>query len=144
MSLPAVNPVTGEEWRPVRGYPGRYEASSHGRVRSLPRITSAGRRIKGRTLSSGIGHAGHPIVALAYDGVTRSFQVNRLVADAFLKRPPAYLIAPQIRHRDGDLTNCRAENLQWVPNGYVAGQLLSAYRRGETAQGRSDAGRAGV
>ena len=26
-----------EEWRPIRGYEGRYEVSSLGRVRSLPR-----------------------------------------------------------------------------------------------------------
>lgn len=31
-----------EEWRSIPGYQGRYEASSHGRVRSLDRLKSNG------------------------------------------------------------------------------------------------------
>ena len=38
-----------EEWRPVPGYEGRYEVSSHGRVRSLDAY--CGNRFGTRTLS---------------------------------------------------------------------------------------------
>ena len=41
-----------EEWRPVSGYEGAYEVSDQGRVRSVDRVDSAGRRLRGRVLSA--------------------------------------------------------------------------------------------
>lgn len=121
-----INPITGEEWRTVRGYEGRYEVSSLGRVRSLDRKTIDGRRIRGRTLAQSPGHAGNPLVVLCYDGNYRSRQVNRLVAEAFIKRPSG-LLRPDVYHNDGDPANCRASNLKWVPRGYSAGLRTSQH-----------------
>lgn len=47
--------MTEEEWRDVVGYDdmykGMYQVSNMGRVRSLDRIDSIGRRVKGRIIS---------------------------------------------------------------------------------------------
>lgn len=42
--------MTGETWLPIEGWEGRYEVSTHGRVRSVPRLDRLGRRLRGRVL----------------------------------------------------------------------------------------------
>lgn len=98
-----------EEWRPVVDYEGRYEVSSHGRVRSLDRIITdrAGhsRRHTGRIMSTPLNGMGRPSLML---GGQNSQRVSNLVAAAFLgPRPPGQVV----RHWDDDPTNNRVENL---------------------------------
>ena len=44
-----------EEWRPVVGYEGFYEVSSHGRLKSVPRT----KRFKERILKGGVTRFGY-------------------------------------------------------------------------------------
>lgn len=117
---PRINDLTGEEWLPVLGYEGRYEVSSFGRIRSLPRLvkTKGGvRRIPGRTMSLNTCHTlGAPGVCLSYEGKRRTHMVGRLVADAFLPKPRG-ITWPEVYWRDGDRGNCKVKNLKWVPRG---------------------------
>lgn len=92
------------EWRPVVGAE-HYEVSEYGEVRN------------GKTaqlLSTVINVRGFPCVTLyATDSRTRYFwQVNKIVAQAFL-RPSHYSQESSVWHVDGNLLNCRADNLRW-------------------------------
>jgi hypothetical protein len=100
-----------EEWRPVVGYPG-YEVSSHGRVRSLPRVVTSDKRsaqrYPGKSLRTSIGKIGYPVVQLGRQSGPK--YVHELVCGAFHgQRPEGFTVS----HLDGCKTNNNAENLAW-------------------------------
>ena len=102
-----------EEWRSVIGYEGLYEVSSLGRVRSLDRMTTGSSRyaVKGKLLKLSIKPGtGYLSVGLTRDGRTKTWNVHRLVGDAFIGPRPEGLVTC---HADGDKTNNRAENLRY-------------------------------
>lgn len=100
--------MTDELWLPVLGYEGLYEVSSEGRVRSL-----AGRR-SGRVLKSRVlkpfNIRGYCLVGLSRNGVTKTFQVHRLVMCSFTGLEPLL----EVNHKDGNKSNNRHTNLEWV------------------------------
>ncbi len=99
-----------EVWRPVKEYEGIYEVSSYGRVRSIDREDSAGRKRKGKILSPSSNH-GYLGVNLGKNGKLNFIPVAYLVAQAFLgERPAGY----QVHHRDAIKHNNRIENLEYV------------------------------
>lgn len=98
---------SGEEWRPVPGWP--YEASSLGRIR---------RAETGRILAPIAHTKGYHRVNLSQlnpDGgraLRRHAYVHELVCEAFHgPRPPGM----QVDHRDTVRTNNTAANLRWLP-----------------------------
>jgi hypothetical protein len=105
-----------EIWRPVVGYEGAYEVSNLGRVRSLDRLvparTKAGthfwKRWKGRVLCQHIGTHHYFAVVFSALGVTDTRTVHTVVAEAFIGPCPA---GEEVRHRDCDNLNNRADNL---------------------------------
>jgi NUMOD4 motif-containing protein/HNH endonuclease len=99
-----------EEWRPVPGYEGVYEVSDHGRVHSIARILRNGRRMKGCMLKPWINPWGYPVVGLRLDGAQIFRPVHRLVALAFLGPTPE---GQEVRHLDGDSSNCALTNLAY-------------------------------
>lgn len=88
-----------EEWRPVPGYEGLYEASNLGRVRS-PR----------RVLKQRLNNMGYPVVEMSRGGRSRESLVHRQVLKAFQGEPPA---GTECRHLNGVSTDNRIENLTW-------------------------------
>lgn len=103
-----------EIWKDVVGYEGYYQVSNLGRVRSLDRIASNGRKIKGKILSTKVNTAPYyPRVSLSVNGKMKLAQVHRLVAQAFVYNPdPEH--KTQVGHKDESRTNNRADNLEWV------------------------------
>jgi hypothetical protein len=105
-----------EEWRPVVGYEGRYEASSHGRVRSLGFYSGNRWGTKtwraGRTLTA-FRVQGHGYYAVTLtDGETQTDErLHRIVLRAFVGEPPPD--RPNGLHEDDDPANNRVENLRW-------------------------------
>lgn len=101
--------MTTEEWRSVEGWP--YEVSNEGRVR---RASSArgGFFGVGRIVAQVTSPTGYRTVSLWVDGKMRRARVHQLVAAAFVgPRPgPAW----GVNHKDGDKTNNRPANLEWV------------------------------
>lgn len=95
-------------WRPVVGYEALYEVSDTGLVR---RISGGKGAVAGRVLTLSVNSKGY-LRARLHDGhgCRRRF-VHRLVAEAFLG-----LAEPgqQCNHIDGDKTNNRASNLEWL------------------------------
>lgn len=120
----------GEEWRPIPGYQA-YEASSHGRVRSVDRVVPAGPGGKGRHAVKGVilsqreTPKGHLHVKLYQDNMGRAVGVHRLVCHAFHGDPPTP--KHQAAHRDGNPKNNHYDNLYWATQSQ---NLLDSVRHG--------------
>lgn len=101
--------MSNEVWRPVVGNEA-YAVSDHGRVKRA--VTSPG-ATAGRILKPQKINAGYLQVRL-YSGTRESSRWERvhvLVAEAFVPNPHN---KPQVNHIDGDKTNNKSANLQWV------------------------------
>jgi len=99
-------------WKPVVGYEGTYEVSAElQQVRSLDRVTSHGRRIKGTTLKVQTQDTGYKTVMLykGQRGSTRS--LHTIIAKAFIG--PAPEGKPFVLHRDDDKANNTLSNLYY-------------------------------
>lgn len=103
--------MTQEIWRGVPGFETQFEISDHGRVRSLDRVMSNGRRIKGRMISTKAGNSrGHRTVRLSTISGQKWFGVHRLVLMAYVGPcPDGY----QGCHNDGNPGNNHVSNLRW-------------------------------
>lgn len=135
------------QWRKIPYAPDCYEVSDSGIVRVLPRQVIANRKdgttsirhIDGHYLNQYVREGGkskgHPVVSLsAVQGGKKvgETRVCLLVARAFHGCPytPGDTKASQrwrIMHRDGDITNNYADNLEWIGNtaaGYIDGNSL--------------------
>ena len=99
-----------EVWMPIPGYDGWYEVSNLGRIRSYHKF-GWGRRIYPEDIKLYTTKRGYVQVSLTKDKVSRQRDVHRLVAAAFLPKAPAGM---QIDHINGDKTDNRAINLEWV------------------------------
>lgn len=115
--------LANEEWRALPS-DSDFEVSSLGRIRSLPRLRSDGRRVTGKILKDNPCTNGYPQVLLK--GKTK--MVHRLVAEAFVQNPDGL---PFVNHKDGDKANSTPGNLEWVTFSqnvvharYVLGQLV--------------------
>lgn len=106
-----MNNNTNEEvWKDIEGYEGHYQVSDFGRVRSLDRVSSSGRKLKGKVLKQKITK-GYNMVGLSKDGKQKNKTVSRLVAKAFT---PNLENKPEVNHVDENKRNNRADNLEWV------------------------------
>src|SRR3954454_8532865 len=107
-----------ERWEPIGPveYAGHYEISDLGRVR---RSAAGACTRPGRILLPAPTRSGHPIVKLSAGGISRSFQLASLVADAFLSAGSPGAI---LKHRHGDRSNCAADNLTWASRSDLEGR----------------------
>jgi len=84
--------MIGQGWRDIPGYAGLYQVSDAGKVRSVDREVSDGkggkRKLKGQTLMSAPSSKGYHTVALCKNGVQKTHNVHRLVAETFLGTCP--------------------------------------------------------
>lgn len=123
----------GEEWRDIPGWEGLYQASSEGRVRSLPRLVRNGRytRLTRCTvLKQGRTTTGYPQVTLYGEGRSATVPVHRLVCSAFHGPPEGKM---DVAHADGSRDNNRPDNLRWATR---AENMLE-----RTAHGRANTSR---
>lgn len=100
-----------EIWRPIKGHEN-YEVSNKGNIRSKDKIvtTKAGWTFKssGRVLKPWKCKPGYLMVQLTNN---KREMVHRLVAKVFIPNPDN---KPMINHLNGDKTDNRVENLEWV------------------------------
>lgn len=113
-----------EHWAEIIGWP--YEVSDAGRVRrSQPGPATR----PGFVLKPYATERGYLRIQLSRDNAPRRFMVHRLVAEAFVPNPEGKRF---VNHRNGDPTDNRAENLEWVTQ---RENQLHAYDRGLQAAG---------
>lgn len=103
--------------KPIRGYEGMYEVDNLARVFSVERVKTVNdngriydKPIAAKRLRQGLNSNGYKVVTLTKNGVTKTYYVHRLVADAFIENPNRL---PMINHKDEDKTNNLPENLEW-------------------------------
>lgn len=106
-----------EQWVPLLGYPG-YSASNLGRVRNDKRD----RILTIVQLPTSYGYVG-----LIKDGVQVKRSVSKLISETFLPIPTIANFTTPI-HFDGDLSNCRVNNLDWRPRWFAIKHTLQ-FRR---------------
>lgn len=99
-----------EDWKPVKGWEDFYAVSSLGRVM---RTAPGKKTYPGKILSTPARSARYPCVRLISGKRIRTYQVHRLVAEAFLP-PPENPRSTYVAHRDGNPENPRADNLYWA------------------------------
>ena len=103
-------------WKSVQGYEGHYEVSNLGEIRSVPRVidTKSGpKRYPGKIVKSHpTGRNKRIAVALTKDGKRQAMVLSGIVARAFL--PTNDNVDNRVLYIDGDISNNKAENLQWV------------------------------
>lgn len=104
-----------EVWKPVPGFESTHEASSLGRVRSLPRWRKVFRTKclqKGKVLNPVRLRYGALGYALCReDGGHKAFPAAVVIAMAHVPNPDGYRF---VRPKDGDYSNLAADNLEWV------------------------------
>ena len=96
-----------EEWRDIPGYAKQYQISNLGNLRVI------------LPLKFFTNNSGYQVAHIFLEGKKGSRKrekytqklVHRLVATAFIPNPNGY---PQVNHIDGDKTNNRVDNLEWI------------------------------
>lgn len=78
----------------------------------------------GRVIKQQVGGLGYVRVELWENGKGRKYLVHRLVAQAFIPNPER---KPQVNHIDGDKSNNKISNLEWVTQ---SENQIHAYRCG--------------
>ena len=107
--------IDTEEWRTIPGYSGFYEASTHGRIRSLDRMETCKngqrRKRKGKTIKSFPDNDDYYHVKLFKGKGPKNFLTHRLVALTFI---PNAKELPQVNHINEIITDNHVSNLEWV------------------------------
>lgn len=119
MTLPEdTDRPMSETWKAIAGYEGYFSVSDLGRIRSETRTVPHKRHgsvtYTGKMLSPTITERGanrYCLINLTKDGKGKSWLVHRLVAAAFVDNPNDQNV---VNHIDGDGTNNRASNLEWI------------------------------
>lgn len=120
--------MTEERWVPLPEWEGLYEISDHGRIKSLPRVSTlhhGGRRIEPGGIRRLADHKfGYKLVLLSHGKRRVMKQVHSLVLEAFVgPRPPGMVTC----HNNGDPADNRLENLRWDTQ---SNNLFDAVRHG--------------
>lgn len=97
-----------EVWKDIPGFEGYYQASTHGRIKSLGTITKYKPTVK--ILKPFITPQGYARLHIGKKHDRRTWGVHRLIATTFIPNPHN---KPQVNHIDGDPSNNRVENLEW-------------------------------
>lgn len=101
-----------EEWRPVKGYDGRYEVSNFFNVKSL----NYRRTGKAKLLETHTDENGYIKVSLCENGKRKHCSVHRLVAEAFIPNPDNKEQVDHIIPLSNGGTN-EVWNLRWATAG---------------------------
>lgn len=119
-----MDEVTPEQWLPIPGFVGFYEASSLGRIRSLPR-----KCCRGQVLNPSVMPNGYLSVAPSVHNIQTRDYVHRFIAATFLGPCPE---GQEVRHLDGDPANNRRSNLAY---GTHEENMQDMVRHGRTIAG---------
>lgn len=104
-----------EVWKDIPEYEGFYQVSNLGNVRSLNRICSRGRKLKGKMLKYALCGRGYFAVELNKNGKAKTITIHKLVTYAFLNHKPCghKLV---VNHIDINRENNNLYNLEIITN----------------------------
>lgn len=104
-----------EIWKEIKGYEGYFEVSNLGNFRSKDRVIkykSTGIRLyPGKTLKTETIVEGYQRIVLMKQAIRKRYMCHRLVAKTFIPNPDN---KPFVNHINGDKSDNRVENLEWV------------------------------
>lgn len=122
-----------EEWRWIKGYEGLYEVSNLGNIRSWIKAGGGGTTMRSspRIRKHYIRKDGYHYIGL----IDKSYQVHRLVAEAFIPNPEN---KPQVDHIDTDPSNNRVDNLKWATQSENNLNPITRKRRSEVLKGNKN------
>lgn len=95
-----------ELWKSIPGTRGMIQISSEGRARSFLRGYP-------KILKTNEDGKGYSRLRVTIDRVKLSYKIHREVAKAFIDNPEGL---PQVNHKDGNKSNNKVSNLEWVSN----------------------------
>lgn len=104
-----------EVWKDIPEYEGLYQVSNLGNVRSLDRLCSRGREIKGTVLKPRLSSVGYFNVNLYKCGEFKTKTVHGLVSCAFLNHTPNG-VKLVVNHIDINRENNNLYNLEIITN----------------------------
>lgn len=109
-------------WKDVNGFDKDYQISNFGDVR-IKKSDGSFKQLKPTKFGKGYLH-----INLVKGGKQKSFQIHRLVAEAFVPNPKNL---PIINHKDENPLNNCANNLEWCTYSYNInyGTRLERYRK---------------
>lgn len=119
-----------EIWKYIKEYPN-YMISSYGRIKSLGNNKTR----KEKILKPKKKRNGYLQVHLSKNGKLKSFQIHRLVAEAFIPNPNNY---PQINHKDENKGNNVVSNLEWCTAKYNSNYGSLNERKSQTLKGNTN------
>ena len=102
--------ANAEVWLAVPGYEGFYEVSDHGRVRSFHNFGHELKR-EPKMMNPTKERYGYLQLTLCKNAVHEQIKVHQIVARAFMPQEQSGM---QIDHINGDKTDNRLVNLEWV------------------------------
>ena len=105
-----------EKWKYIKDYELLYEVSNFGRVRSLDRFDSCGRKVKGKILQVNYNQYGYVSVILCKNGQNKRVLIHRLVLSTFV--PIINMNKMQVNHINENKTDNRICNLEWCDAKY--------------------------
>ena len=128
-----------EIWKPIEGY-AEYLISNLGRVKSIERTHTTNNRwgkidrvVGERILKTSKTSGGYLKVSLRKNGISNTFLVHRLVAEAFIPNPDNL---PCINHKDENPSNPIYTNLEWCTYKYNSNYGTSKKRISEKHKGK--------
>lgn len=99
-----------EKWRDIPNYEGLYQASDLGRIKSLDRIDSLGRKVKGKIIKTTKDKDGYLYFTLCKNGIKKQARVHRVVLLSFVDMPKN---KEQVNHINEIKDDNRLCNLEW-------------------------------
>lgn len=104
-----------EIWKDIQGYEGKYQVSSCGRVKSLPRKTKNQYGKEEIIIKQRTDKDGYKRINLYKNGKRKTYLVHYLVAETFLENTNNY---SEINHIDECKQNNFVENLEFCTHEY--------------------------
>lgn len=102
--------IDNEIWKDIPDWEGSYQVSNMGRVKSLNRITTQNRKIKGQILNFYPHKQGFLYVCLSKRGKHKKYLVMQLVARNFIKDLVGFRC---FKHKNGNRLDNRVENIEY-------------------------------
>ena len=102
--------VKMEIWKDIKGYEGKYQISSLGRVKSLKYNNTKESKLLHQSLINN-----YYSVCLWKQRKGKQYRIHRLVAEAFIPNP---LHLPEVNHIDENKLNNNVDNLEWCSSKY--------------------------